>query len=567
MPFEQWCEARTRCQTDGYFLAKDVFKKGLYTKPHQPITDFFVQKKPLDLPEGYTLDELHAAIDKLCACKDSMLFYPRSSYKSTLNIIDAVQWIICVPDIRILVLTGEFKLAKAFVRELKQYFTVRDENPTLFQKLFPEFCIVSGTQDDDTKFACPMRVIDQKEPTVMANSIAANLSGWHFDLIKCDDVVTDENSRTQDARISLQTKFDTDREMLDTWGYLDIVGTRYSMDDLYGETIKRQSEENPIRILCSASMTPLKGFETIPLRELTEDQVDLLFPEKLSFKVLRTKLLKNETVFRCQQLNQPVAVSSVTFDIDELRANMIQALAVPSGGAVYVLVDWAPSGNSDGDCCAAVRITADGKAFVLEIIKGRWKPTEKAFQIVNFIRKWSPLCTCIEKSNGAELLEMALTEAAMRYGVDITGIYWQTPSNEPNAKANRVRGLQTLLATDRLKFVMGPWIDETFEQFTRYTGERKNRGRKDDIPDCLSYLQIFLPQQDAANAGINPLNAIELRAVYEESARRQWFKNMMEGGWPSQQPQEPIFFEAQEPVDERINGWLHRVDDRFDREI
>ena len=62
-----------------------------------------------------------------------------------------------------------------------------------------------------------------------------------------------------------------------------------------------------------------------------------------------------------------------------------------------------------------------------------------------------------------------------------------------------------MLKNDRLWFVQGPWIDETFSQLMRYTGEKKNRGRKDDIPDAISMLQIFLPAEAQ-----NPVDAEEM---------------------------------------------------------
>src|SRR5258708_44814 len=131
--------------------------------------------------------------------KERLLLYPRGSYKSTLNICDCVQWIICFPDIRILVLTGADDLATAFVDELKDYF-VLDGEPTIFQELFPELCIEAKQKGNQGEFWAPVgptaRMRKTKEPTVFASSIMANNSGWHVDVMKPDDVVTDRNSET-----------------------------------------------------------------------------------------------------------------------------------------------------------------------------------------------------------------------------------------------------------------------------------------------------------------------------------------------------------------------------------
>jgi hypothetical protein len=72
-------------------------------------------------------------------------------------------------------------------------------------------------------------------------------------------------------------------------------------------------------------------------------------------------------------------------------------------------------------------------------------------------------------------------------------IFGKQPSRAENAKRNRIKSTEILLAEHRLHFVLGPWIDETIKQFTQYTGEKKNKGRKDDIPDAVSYLTYILP--------------------------------------------------------------------------
>src|SRR6202790_879405 len=96
---------RHRCRTNLFFLAGAILGKSMYEHVHRPITNFFVQKDNSQLPDKYTLKQLHQCIYALDATKERLLLYPRSSYKSTLNVIDCVQWIINFPDIRILILT------------------------------------------------------------------------------------------------------------------------------------------------------------------------------------------------------------------------------------------------------------------------------------------------------------------------------------------------------------------------------------------------------------------------------------------------------------------------------
>jgi predicted phage terminase large subunit-like protein len=509
-PFDVWQEAREKCKRDLWYLSQILAKEEigkshnlLIERVHKPICELFVHKDPCKTIAEQDLQY-----------KDRLLLYPRGTLKSTIDRYDAVQWILCFPDIRILILTGEAKLAKDFVRRIKNLFRVREGHESLFQKLFPEYLIGENDQESDEKFYCPCREADH-EPTVWANSIGANLSGWHCDVMKCDDVLTDENSRTQDGRETLQIKFDTVGELLEPWGYRDIIGTRYAPDDLYGVIIKRSTEEsNPLLYACQSSWKVKAHAVQKNIFELTPEDVDLLFAEKLPFKVLRKKLLSNETVFRCQQLNEPVAGSDITFDLDVLHAHQCQLSAVPDQGTIFVSWDWAMSGASSGDmsCGAVGKVTEDGKLFILELVFGRFKPSELAFQIVNLTKKYAPKVTVIEKSNGAELLQLEIQRQAMLYNVALN-IHWAVVSNEKDAKRNRIKGLEVLLNSNRLWFAPGPWIDKTFDQFHRYTGERKNKGRHDDIPDAIAYLQLFVPSNVA-------MTDDEKKAVDDEEEKR-----------------------------------------------
>lgn len=83
------------CRTNLLFLGREVFNKAFTFFTHAPICNFFVQKDPSK--PHYLQDDI----------KERLLLYPRGSFKSTLDIIDCVQWMINFPDIRILILAAD----------------------------------------------------------------------------------------------------------------------------------------------------------------------------------------------------------------------------------------------------------------------------------------------------------------------------------------------------------------------------------------------------------------------------------------------------------------------------
>jgi hypothetical protein len=547
--FENWLALRDRARKDLFWLCKDVLKKDLWPDVHQVVCDQFV-KKNFDgaFPDGYTINDVHEAInqqERFDECgrptKEMILLDSRSFYKSTIDGIDAIQWMLNVPDIRILILTGEYKLGVGFLKEIKGYlYLAEGAEPSDLNLLFPEYIVrgVDGTSKEP--LLLDVRKHTQVSATIWVNSIDSNLSGWHCDVKKGDDVVTDANSNSEDVRIALKEKFDGTQNILDDWGFSDNIGTRYFPNDWYGTRIasyRENPEENPVKYFCRGCWVVKPEYVEVPLKELTAEMVELTFPQKRTFKILRQKLLNNEREFRCQQLNEPTGLDKddgfrVQFDESSLRAHLILSKEVPTAGDVYVCWDWALSANKYSDMSVGVAgrvYVKDGVwgICVLEIIYGRWRSSELAMQIVSFNKKWNPKKTLIEKSNGAELLNLEIIRQAMRFETTLD-VFWKPPSVQENAKRNRIKGLESLLVDNRLYFTIGPWIDETFSQLTRYTGEKKNRGRKDDIPDALSYLSFFLPSSLGNQKDSEEMQAL-VKAQKEQEFRKANYERYFGG--------------------------------------
>ena len=167
---------------------------------------------------------------------------------------DCVQYIICWPEVTILVLTGVLALANDFVGEIKGHFTLEegtakdfhprtmsDGLPSLFQVLFPEHCI--PTDDGrQSEYQTPAVSIVLKEPTVFAASIEQNLTGWHVGVLKLDDVVTNENSQTVDRMKNINKQVSINQAMLHPYGFYDLIGTWYDVEDVYGQVIRNSKK-------------------------------------------------------------------------------------------------------------------------------------------------------------------------------------------------------------------------------------------------------------------------------------------------------------------------------------
>lgn len=553
MDFQEWLAYRDAARKDLLFLGIDILRHDFVRRVHQPVADMFVHKDFDNVyRSGYTIGDVHTAIDNQVrldesgnATKETLILDPRGFFKSTLNRVDCLQWMLNVPDIRILILTGEKKLAFAFMKAIKNYlYLPENTEPSDFQLLFPEYVLrkSSGRANTPIQLRCRKHT-QQVEPTLWVNSIESGLSGWHCDIKKNDDAVNDKNCNSVQTRESLKDQIDNSENLRDGWGFTDSIGTRYFPDDYYGTRLGIKNDK-PLKYFCRACWTVKEGFENVPLKELTEDMVILTFPEKNknAFKELRGKLLENEKMFRCQQLNEPAMDSEdsfrVTFTEDALRKHLKPVTSAPQNGDIYIAWDWALTHNKRSDFSvgvAARRYNQNGRwgLCIMDVRIGQWTPSELAQQIVKMDQDWNPRQTQIEKTASAELLQLELDRWYKRLDV-IPRIWWRQPSTEPDAKRNRIKQLEILLANDLLWFTFGAWVDQAFAQLISYTGERKNRGRKDDIPDAMSMLYFFLPSYVPSPEDIKAQE--KMKEMQRMAMAQIEFHKRIFGGWGDPSP-------------------------------
>src|SRR5271170_2661684 len=175
---------------------------------------------------------------------DRMQLVPRETYKSSIKVIDNLQWIGCYPEIRILTVTAEKELATAFINQLTNYFTVRGKaernpetnlleggRPTEFQLLFPEHC-VNETEANLGEYITPARAtlpvnMVEKDPTAGVISMSGTSSGWHCDIIDYDDPISDRNSESGNQLDKLRDRMSMINELVMNYGFTHYVATRY----------------------------------------------------------------------------------------------------------------------------------------------------------------------------------------------------------------------------------------------------------------------------------------------------------------------------------------------------
>ncbi len=529
---------------------------GLVHNTHEEIcNDFFVRKDPTKK----TFREF-AAKDSYIEQKERLLLVPRGGFKSSMNMADCVQWIICFPEITILVLTGVLDLAKDFVGEIKGHFQLDDGGPaglfikkkslsprvmidgteSMFQVLFPEHCI----EKDDGKgyeYQTPAVSTVEKECTVFAASIEQNLAGWHVCIMKLDDVVTNENSQTVDRIVNINKQVSINQAMLHPYGFYDKIGTWYDSQDTYGQDVlnlKKWIEEGGAPAQFSMKIYIRSAWwqnaESRSLgkveAEMTESDYDYWFnvpdnEHSLTFKFLQNKK-KTDPWFAIKYLNDPTQMHVIKFPRELLIRRTVPAASLPNTGMIVTCVDTAYSTKSWADY--TVIITAliyGGRFYIIDMKRGRYNEFELPALIAATALQWKPRRMCIEESVGVKWMGREAYREMDKLKVRVP-IEWVSlgQGKKTKSKSEKAGPVLRYLGEGKLLFLNScPSLDELYDELSKFGTAA---ALHDDIVDVLAilvnqftaYAENEAKVSAAQDAYYDPKMQAAYKQVYENKA-------------------------------------------------
>ncbi len=356
-----------------------------------------------------------------------LLLDPRGSLKSTINCIaHTIQWIINYPSITILLMQANLDKATTVLGEIKEHFQ-RNE---VFRSLFPEHCPELkkinewGTQGEFTtearclESAGGIKPWNQKEGTVIAKSLGAGLAGLHFCVMKFSDIVEQGNSENDDQCRKVIKYFSMCRNLLiRPNGWIDVEGTRYHLQDLYGSIIDGDKKLKEAgfppgwRVFARGCYEPNMAnldyadrrytFEELeqPDKLDSRDKPISFWPERFSSEFLEQE--RNDPIsedaqflFNCQRKNLPMDTSARrAFPKEKFlyisRADY-QKIRISNK---QVTVDTADTQNkrSNYTCITTGAWSESGKLYIEDIIHGKYLPDEIVFWLFwTALRETSP---------------------------------------------------------------------------------------------------------------------------------------------------------------------------------
>jgi len=481
---------RHRCQTDGYWLAREILGYRQFADCHRELFStpekegFFVLKDP-----SAKSFKVFAEFDK--GLHDRLLFLPRGGFKSTADIVDCVQWVLCWPSIRINIMTGTVSLAEEFTGVIKGHFTLeaiedKDQKKAwegpyeignskvfdadhefagklrLIQILFPEHC--ESKPGEQPEWITPARKSkDIAGPTIRATSLGKNTTGTHTDLLKIDDGTTAENTQNKDRIASINREIAMARKLCEPYGYKDRIGTPYHQDDNLTATVKdeekraRNGQPAMVKVLAHPAGIIKPEFEDRTPDLLEDHMITLWFPERLTLSVLKTEYAEaNKTGDTATYYSQFFLDLNKSFETKFRRELMVARTVdtLPQQGITFEAWDLAYSEQKGAKYTVGIAglFTSSG-IYIIDMVRGRFGEYELPGVMASFAHKWKPRRVAVEDSMGARWLSSEIRREMERFRIIVPFEFVSLgKGSKANSKEVKAKPACRLLGDGRLYF-------------------------------------------------------------------------------------------------------------------
>lgn len=405
--------------------------------------------------------------------EQKLVLAPRGHLKSTVCTVGYALWrIVRNPNIRILIANYKLDNAKAFLWQIRNFFTMSEMFNGCYYDLVPDMKKVKWNESAITV----MRNSNPKEATIEVTGVGGEITGRHYDLIIFDDIVGPENVGTKEQLDKLRAWFNQTQFLLDPGGEQVLVGTRWHFDDLYGFITENLSP-------------PFEVFR----RGIYKSDGSPLWPEKFTserISKLREQMEKDpkggKALFVAQYLNEVIDEASAPFKREFLRT--YEKKDIPPNLGVSIAVDPAISDKESADFAAiTVRgVDENNRWWVLEATARRGlSPTDLVSQIFQTYLKWTGMgfsvdAVAVESVAYQKSIQYLLRDEMFRTGtflplVDVT--------NYRASKEYRIKGLiprweqGAILIPRERDDAMDELLDEMF---------RFPKAKHDDVLDSLA---------------------------------------------------------------------------------
>lgn len=166
--------------------------------------------------------------------RQKLILVPRGHLKSSIITVGySIQTLLKNPDTRILITNATWDNARGFLEQIANY--LRDSD---LKDYFGFFQTPQTSWTKDAISIAQRTNAAKRGPSIATAGLEKSLASQHYDLIIHDDIVNDENVTSKEQMNKVDNFYRASLNLLDPGGETIIVGTRYSVGDVYGRIIE-----------------------------------------------------------------------------------------------------------------------------------------------------------------------------------------------------------------------------------------------------------------------------------------------------------------------------------------
>jgi len=318
---------------------------------------------------------------------DSLQLAYRGCGKSTLcTVTKTIHYLLKNPNLRILIASKTTKNAKDFLKAIKNHF----ENNELLEEIFGTYYDPHKVKKwDESEIEVVPRTLISIEPSVLCIGVDGTIVSKHFDILLNDDLIDEENSRTEHMRSktkvwyykTLEPCLEPPDNEVEHRGEHHRLGTRYHYEDLYGHLMKSELKHSHQVI------------------EAHDKKGRVPWPEKHSHKWFMTKKKKSGVIiFNAQYLCNTEAMKGQVFHYDDCQ--VIEDRLIPSDLRIFMGVDLATSeqdqkGNAQF-AIVVIGVCGEGNIYVLSRYLRHIGFPKQIQKGINYYEKYDPIRAGVE---------------------------------------------------------------------------------------------------------------------------------------------------------------------------
>ena len=419
-------------------------------------------------------DVVHDDVERLLRrpARKKALLLPRNHQKTSfVTIAFTIQSILRNPNIRVLIANGVWDIARKFLDEIKAQLA-----GSQLKYLFGEFESARWNADE---VIVKQRTKPLKEPTILTTGVEAETTGGHFDLIILDDLTGLQNSQTPEQREKTKRFRRSMINLLEPRGGMLIeVGTRWHLDDTFSVIFEKEMKYYDVlikKVVENGKLIFPKKFAK-KFDPIKKDWLDVEDPACMDYvEHLKGGMPLDE--FSAQYLNEPFSNENQLFKPEMFKYWNER----PEGLYVGMAIDLAISEINTADETAIIigGMDSEWRPYVLDYLKGRWRPSDIIDNIFQMQEKWKPYAVGMETNGFQRVLKLACEEEMRKrrryFVID------EIRNGPERSKEQRIKTLEPFYRNGVMThaaWMKGKDLEIQLQTFPK--------GKRDDLIDALS---------------------------------------------------------------------------------